>query len=358
MTERDFNKKIEQQSLEYANTHDMLIEALQGQVYLKTKFNKVNTNQVTGEALKKVSVGGKGGMSSSGDARDSEKQVEATSRVMVLSGPSQIAFDHNAALKQKVVYAGDGAERLYAVKDGAYGKTWCPSHIFGEREIKGWIDNQVKVGRDYDEFVHSNSLDPADSQAYNEFFKIDLERTRALYDEICGYKNAWQYCRDEMEWVDEEWVVNRAVKAKRYLFQVHNLINLKKDKKEPKKYTPANGYMTWEASSYNHHVVNAQYELYLEMNPNARKDCVQYIMYQLRDVKNDTKEFLTSICRTEKRNQEPSEEFLLMKAKAEELERKRKLDAMSKAPELRDWRKVYNWELTKQGKIMFANEKI
>ena len=30
---------------------------------------------------------------------------------------------------------------------------------------------------------------------------------------------------------------------------------------------------------------------------------------------------------------------------------------MSKAPELRDWRKVYNWELTKQGKIMFANEK-
>ena len=70
-----------------------------------------------------------------------------------------------------------------------------------------------------------------------------------------------------MEWVNGEWIVNRAVKARRYLFQVHNLLNLKKSKKEGKPYTPANGYMTWEASSYNHHVVNAQYELYLEMNP-------------------------------------------------------------------------------------------
>ena len=357
MNVKPFNRKIEQQSLEYANTHDMLIESLEGQVYLKEKFHKVNTNQVTGEALKKVSVGGKGGFGSQGDARDQDKQVEATSRVMVMSGPSQEAYDHNVTLKEKVVYIGEGAERIYALKDGAYGKTWCPSHIFGEKEIKGWVKNQLKIGRDYDEFVHSNQLDPADAQAYNEFFGIRLNETRALYDELCGYKNAWQYCRDEMEWVNGEWVVNRAVKARRYRFTVANLLNQQPYKKSSKTHVPANGYMTWEASSYNHHIVNAQYELYLEMNPNARKDCVQYVMLQLRNIKDDTREFLTEIGPLPIES-EPSEEFLLAKAKAEEFERKRRFKSMEKSPELRDWRKVYNWELTKQGKTMFSNEKL
>ena len=236
MIRQDFNKKLVKQSKEFADSHDMLTEALQGQVYLKAKFNKVNTNQVTGEALKKVSVGGKGGFGSQGDARDQEKQVQATARVMVMCGPTQEIFDYNALLEKKVVGWDENGKPIYIKQGESYSyEKFVPSHIFGEKKIKGLTKFTTSHGRDYDEFVHSNQLDPADCQAYNEFFEIDLERTRALYDELCGYKDAWKFCRDDMEWVDGQWVDEvRRYKARRYLFEVHNLINLSKEKKGKK----------------------------------------------------------------------------------------------------------------------------
>ena len=357
MIRQDFNNKLVKQSKEFADSHEMLTEALQGQVYLKARFNKVNTNQVTGEALKKVSVGGKGGFGSQGDARDQEKQVQATARVMVMCGPTQEIFDYNALLEKKVVGWDEAGKPIY-IKQGESHSTehFVPSHIFGEREIKGLTKFTTSHGRDYDEFVHSNQLDPADCQAYNEFFQIDLDRTRALYDELCGYKDAWKYCRDDMEWVDGRWEMKAGVKARRYLFEIHNLINLKKEKKD-KRHNPETGYMTWEASSYNHHVVGPNYALYLESNPNARKDCVQFVLHQLRDIPNDTEAFLSNLDRSSQVVYAPSEEALRIKDAMDSLHRKKRLAALEKGPDLSDWRVVYNWELTKQGKVMF-NEKI
>ena len=50
-------------------------------------------------------------------------------------------------------------------------------------------------------------------------------------------------------------------------------------------------------------------------------------------------------------------EFLAIKEAADALERKRRLDALKNAPDLKDWRKVYNWELTKQGKTLMLQMK-
>ena len=365
----DFNRKIEEQSREYANTHDMLIEALEGQVYIKETFHKVNTNQVTGEALKKVSVGGKGGFGSQGDARDQEKQVSATSRVMVLSGPSQEAFDRNATLEQTVVgwkervvpYTGhvDWVPVYSKVGETVETETYVPSHIFGEKEIKGLTKFQKTLGRDYDEFVHTNELDPSDHMRSCAFYlKGDaLKRAQDRYDELCGYKGAHLY------------VGLNGYEQRRYRFTVECLLNQKKSKQS--KGTPYKGtacYMNWEASSYNHNknvykIYNDYYYnkhsdewLDEQMRNLDRKDCVQFLNWQLGEPKpwDWTKERVYN-------NElviEPSEEFLQMKDAADSLEKKRRLDAMKNAPDLSDWKIVYKWELTKQGKVMFANEKI
>ena len=208
----------DEQSL--GESHDMLVEALQGQSYVKETLHKVSTTEVTGEALKKVSAGGKGGMASGGDARDQEKQVEATSRVMVMSTPSQETFDHNVLPKQKAIRFGDVYDGIveYAYESKHIGQVWCPSHLFGSKEVKGWVDMYVSIGRGYNDFAHSNSLDASDAQRFIEkmyaewdgnvefvkslglpadykcpISKETLDRTRDLYDELCGYKGAWKY---------------------------------------------------------------------------------------------------------------------------------------------------------------------
>ena len=108
------------------------VEALEGQIYLKETFHKVNTNQVTGEALKKVSVEGKGGFGSQGDARDQEKQVDVSARVMVLSDPSQEAFNHNTALEQVVVGWDENGKAVYLNKgETITQRRYVPSHLFG-----------------------------------------------------------------------------------------------------------------------------------------------------------------------------------------------------------------------------------
>ena len=398
MTRKNFNKKIEAQSREYADTHDMLLEALEGQVYLKETFHKVNTNQVTGEALKKVSVGGKGGFGSQGDARDQEKQVEVTSRVMVLSDPSQRTFDHNVALHKLAVdfnsNSGEGVMNTtrikktnlsgeevdydveferhkesveYIYQGESYTKrVWCPSHIFGEKKVKGWIELTKRLGRDYDEFAHSNSLDPSDAHRMIEYYykgnflvdgvDIDIERARDLYDELCGYKGAWKYVGID------------GAEHRRYRFTVGNLLNQKEYKKKKEVYKPRGGYMNWEASSYNHNTT--VYEIYTkyynetkseewlddQMRGLDRKDCTQFINWQLGEPKPwDWREEKVPPAKAFK---EPSKEYLAIKEAADSLERKRRLESSLKAPELNDWKIVYKWELTKQGKVMFANEKL
>ena len=348
--------KLAKQSLEYANTHDMLVEALDGQIYLKETFHMVNTNQVTGEALKKVSVGGKGGFGSQGDARDQDKQVDVSARVMVMSDPSQEAFNHNVALNKTVIgWREDNGRAIYLNEgESITQKRYVPSHLFGDKEIKGEIEVTKSLGREYNEYAYSNQLDPSDNHKLLEYIyrgnglvdgkEIDIESARATYDELCGYRGAWKY------------VGLDGGEQRRYRFTVVNFLNLS-NAKGRKVYTPEKGYMTWEASSYNHHVVGPNWALYLESNPNARKDHIHHILHQL-PAENDVEEWLTGTSPIkEKVNVEPSEDYLRLKEAAAELERKRRFDAAVNAPELSDWRMVYNWELTKKGKTLFTNEK-
>ena len=126
--------------------------------------------------------------------------------------------------------------------------------------------------------------------------------------------------------------------------------------------------MNWEASSYNHNTT--VYEIYTkyynetkseewldnQMRSLDRKDCTQFLNWQLGEPKPwDWREERVP---AEKAFKEPSEEYLAMKDAADCLECKRRLEASLKAPELNDWKVVYKWELTKQGKVMFANEKV
>lgn len=197
--------------------HDVIQMTLPGQSYLKETMHKVSTTQVTGEALKKVALGGKGGMGSQGDAREQDKQVLSTARVMVLSDPSQEVFDHNAALDRVAVkfnenlpteylHSSWGVEGMPEYMGEDLGKTtvtyinnkdeevtqeidryktsiqyidkeniekysrmiYCPSRILGEKKVKGWIELTKSFGRDYDEFSHSDTWDAADSMAMME----------------------------------------------------------------------------------------------------------------------------------------------------------------------------------------------
>ncbi len=367
----------DQQSL--GETHDMQVKALPGQSYVKETMHKVSTTQVTGEAVKKVALGGKGGMGSQGDAREQDKQVIAMTRVMVLSDPSQIVFDHNAALDKVVVnLQGQPKDYVYLEVGEKIERTiYNPSHLFGDKNIKGNITLTKAHGRDYDEFSHSGAWDMADAQAIAEYLnesadfignkKTDLEWSRKLYDETCGYNDAWKYCRDGYKYEDNKWVMDRTVRARRYVINIVNTLNqpTKSNKTEP--YKPERGYQNWEASSYNHN--KTVYAIYRDYYYNKhseewlaekmlgldRKDCAQFMIWQLGEPKvwdwRDEK-FVEKVVA------EPSEEFLAELDAAKSLEKKRRFEALKNAPDLSDWRIVYNWELTKQGKTMFTNEKI
>ena len=397
MSRYDFNKMIAKQSEEYKSAHDMLEEALDGQVYIKETFHKVNTNQVTGEALKKVSVGGKGGFGSQGDARDQEKQVQATSRVMVLSGPSQEAFDRNALLEQTVIgFTEDLKPKYMYLGDTHVQRIYNPSHLFGEKDVKGWIEISKTLGRDYDEFVHSNQLDPSDAHRFIEFMhkenifgeklEIDIDRVRAQYDELCGYRGAWKYVGID------------GAEHRRYRFTVANYLNISA-KKGRVVYVPKLGYMTWEASSYNHNTT--AYEIYTkyynetkseewlneQMLNLDRKDCVQFLNWQLGEPQQENLMgdqqmrfglLAVNILKLFLRDNSAQE----LKDKADRYERAKRLAIMQGVEESKiayvpkkpkkgekidveniqyeawttkrvwsDIRTVYNWELTAKGKI-------
>ena len=313
-----FNTKIEEQSREYNDSHEMLVEALEGQVYVQETMHKVSTTQVTGEALKKVSVGGKGGFGSQGDARDQEKQVNVTSRVMVLSDPSQETFNINNSQKKIVKRFGEGtveygyegdsweykvfdprkARKYYVMENGKWKRKWA-------NEEASYTTLRKSHGRDYHEFAHSNELDPSDHMKMmevqyaekdsnyefakqfgleQEFEGITLEQledARERYDYLCGYKGAWMFLG-----------LNGA-EHRRYTFSVHNLINLNKSKPKKETFKGKEGYQGWEASSYNHNSkVYAIYRDYYYNNHSEewleekmlgldRKDCVQFVMWQL-----------------------------------------------------------------------------
>ena len=287
-------------------THDMIVKALPGQSYVKESLNKVSTTQVTGDALMKVAVGGKGGFAAgtAGDVREKKKELNA----------------ELIRMEKKEIWM----QRLEMM------------HTLG-------------LERDYDDFTYQGELDASDHMRNAEFLlkgRPELDQIRKTYDEICGYHGAWRYVGLEGR------------EHRRYRIFVFNTLNLQTSVKKGKPYN-RDGYMSWEGSSYNHHIVGPNFELYHDMkNGNVRKDCIEYTLMQLSKIKNDTEEWLSHNLFDDSAKYEPSEDFLREKEEWESLERKRRFEAFKNAPDLSDWKVVYRWELTKQGKTMFANEKI
>ena len=408
------------QSLE--ETHDMIVKALPGQSYLLEQQHKVNTSEVTGESLKKVSVGGKGGMGSQGDARDQAKQIETKSRVMVLNDAvvrdglnCQQIFDHNVALDRVAVKfrenVSEGIEKQahiirpedeydltykglknsveYIDQGETYKyKVYNPSHLFGSKEIKGWIEFTKTIGRDFDDFSHSAQWDASDNQRAMEVLYAEwdtncefaislglepagdnpislemLETTRARYDEICGYRGAWKY----LGIGDAE--------HRRYCISIVNTLNLELKPTETRteeeialvedKRVRAEPYWTDEHSVSRHHK-----DLYLAANKLWRDGDEEAFDKWMADSNNDHAYFVmwkldkltpkewspTNLVYNPPPKPEPSEEYLRLKDESERLERQRRLQSNEKAHEvngevLKDLKMVYNWELSISGKL-------
>ena len=303
----------DQQSLEA--THDMLVKALPGQSYVKESLNKVSTTQVTGDALMKVAVGGKGGFAAgtAGDVREQKKTLNA----------DLVRMQKKDVFKNKLE-----------------------------------VMQALGLERDYDDFTYQHELDASDWMKNVEFYDLpNKEFWRETYEELCGYRGAWKY------------VGLNGAEHRRYRIYIENTLNFNTKVEGGDLSHQLNAPSKWgdEGSRARHHVklYNVALKAHVENDEsilddwirNSNPDYGYYVMWRLEQ---DKPEFWSPV-RYDWLNKEPkapSEDFLREKAIAEERERKRSLDAKLKTPDLRDWRKVYNWELTRQGKTMFANEKV
>ena len=358
-------EKAKRQSLEFDKTHEMLIPLLDGQIYLKETFNKVNTNQVTGEALKKVSVGGKGGFGSQGDARDAAKQVDVTSRVMVLSGPSQEAFDHNASLDKIVIgWRKDNGRAIYLNNgESVVKRRFVPSHLFGSKEIKGWKEFVKSHGRDYDEFAHTAEWDASDSHRFIEFMHkenifghsidVDIDSIREEYDELCGYKGAWKYVGID------------GAEHRRYRFTIASEINISGEKPSLR-YNGGIPSWTDEHSTSRHHrdlygFVTANYRLNND-DPQVLKDWLvehnndhgYYVMWLLEQQK---PEMWSPIKPIVEQKVYPANKSIKAKRVRMSPEYEAKRDRVDELTShlYKDLKVVYRWEGTSKGKIRFLD---
>ena len=297
----------EDRSLE--ETHDIIQKALPGQSYVLETMHKVSTTQVTGDALMKVAVGGKGGFAAgtAGDVREQKQELNA----------DVVRMESREVFRQRLeVYANTGQER------------------------------------DYDDFTYQGEQDASDYMQNAEYYKVPgLKKLREVYDETCGYKGAWKY------------VGLNGAEHRRYMIKVENTLNLP----EPSK-SKGNGGNFWEPKSYACH--HNQLYMYMNLSYYYNDDSIldnfmkshnnghaYFIMWWLDQNKVDDSWWMTDRPVPVKDDNKPSEEFLALKDKVDSFYRKRRLEVI-KNPWwkecTRDWRVVYNWELTKQGKTKFA----
>ena len=197
----------DQQSLE--ETHDMVVKALPGQSYVLEPMHKVSTTQVTGEALKKVAVGGKGGFAAgtAGDVREKKKELNADGRLFVGPKHSQDYSTFNEYREKVLVgvrFPEGFDEALKGIliprtefhnsQTGLFSSPRAPKPISDIWEYRETRDKK------YDDFAYQNSLDASDCHrliewAYREGYisKERLEQARETYEELCGYRGAWKY---------------------------------------------------------------------------------------------------------------------------------------------------------------------
>jgi len=308
----------DQQSLE--ETHEMVVKALPGQSYVVESMNRVSTTQVTGDALMKVAVGGKGGFAAgtAGDVREKKKELNA----------------ELIRMEKKEVWM----QRLEVMQT-------------------------LGLERDYDDFTHQGDLDASDHMRNAEFYLAgtpELDRIREGYEEICGYRGAWKY------------VGLNGAEHRRYEISIQNTLNLQSEKpittltsfwsappnkREPRAYHCHHNDLYKALNQY--YYVHGEDESYLDdWMTKSNQSHVGNIIWELGK-QFDGKIWAPSTYKwLNEKPKKPSKQSLELKERAEALEKKRRLEALKKAPKLEDWRIVYKWELTKEGKIMFANEKI
>ena len=294
-------------------THDIIQKALPGQSYVLETMHKVSTTQVTGDALMKVAVGGKGGFAAgtAGDVREQKQDLNA----------DVVRMESKEVFRQRLeVYANTGQER------------------------------------DYDDFTYQAERDASDYMQNAEYYKVPgLEKLRAAYDETCGYRGAWKY------------VGLNGAEHRRYMIKVENTLNLP----EPKSENKGNGGNFWEPKSYAcHHnqlymFMNLSYiynddsildDFMMSHNNGHAGFIMWYLDKQRKDFNPDTWHVFDP-AGAERKEYKPSEAFLKAKDKVDTFYRKKRLEVMDNAwwkECTRDWRIVYAWEQTKDGKTKFA----
>ena len=298
----------EDRSLE--ETHDIIQKALPGQSYVLETMHQVSTTQVTGDALMKVAVGGKGGFAAgtAGDVREQKQDLNA----------DVVRMESKEVFRQRLeVYANTGQER------------------------------------DYDDFTYQSKLDASDYMQNAEYYKVPgLDKLRETYDETCGYKGAWKY------------VGLNGAEHRRYMIRVENTLNLPEVNNKVK----GNDGNFWEPKSYACH--HNQLYMFMNLSYYYNDDSIldnfmqshnnghaYFIMWWLDQNKVDDSWWLTDKPVDVRVNIEPSEEFLALKDKVDTYYKKKRLKVIKSdfwKERTRDWKMVYAWELTKDGKTKFA----
>ena len=332
------------------DTHDMIVKALPGQSYVKETLHKVSTTQVTGDALMKVSVGGKGGFAAgtAGDVREQKKELNAE----VIRMEKKEVFAQRLAVMQEL-----GIEREYYdfmhqsecdASDYMKGLEW----LYRNQDVipPEKLEKTIKYAQ-----RHGNKTLIYEYGKGEKYSKERLNKARERYDEICGYRGAWKFLGFDGN------------EHRRYRIFVFNTLNFN----DPSNENKGRGGNYWEPKSYSchhkdlYHYMNLSYiynddsildDWMAKANNGHAAHIIWWLDQQKKEFNPETWYVFDPAGRTEV-VKKPSEEFLRIKDKMECFYRKKRLEVIKSDSwkELtRDWRVVYNWELTKQGKVKFA----
>ena len=167
----------------------------EGESYIIEPQHAVSTTQVTGEALKKVSVGGKGGFAAgtSGDVRNKKKEVQAEGRLFVGTKTAQAAKQFNDELGSVIRGLRWSPEMEQKLKGSPLSKTEGGAQL----PLAQIMEYRSKRSESYTDFAYQNNLTPSDgikamqslhAQGLIEDSVMDSANKR--YDNLVGYEGA------------------------------------------------------------------------------------------------------------------------------------------------------------------------
>ena len=346
-----------------AETHDVFVRALPGQSYLKEPLHKVKTTQISGEAIMRDSVGGKGGFGSQGDVREQSKEINTDVPRM----EKKEVFQQRLEVMQK-----RGEERPYFdfKHIGECDARDCldtVENLYASQHLKDGFD----CGKPFNTVqMHGGKIVAVTVNPNNRITKKQLDKARNDYDMICGYRGAWK-------------------SKDRYRITIVNTLNLDEGKPsdgmsdEVREALLKKAVNVWD-QKMTHHSYSSLKSSYVKDDAHA--------MYEILDQYtplHNSEQYLNRLAQTK-----PQPKKVKEKAKPMS-DAERKADGWIKLRgegynidytrdgagvitynrhsdfyqdeikplmdnqgiDLRDWKVVYLWECTAEGKIMFANQK-